>query len=241
MIDGLRTRTRSAIVHEITAAARRQLAEAGAANLSVRAVTRELGMAPSSVYRYFANRDALLTELIVQAYDGVGAAAEAAEAAYPRRDYASRWIGVFRAVRAWALAHPHEYALIYGSPVPGYEAPETTVRPATRVVLVLARVAIEAAAGPGLTPTPGPAVGEGLRRDAEARAAEAVATLPEAAGSLTALDPAAVVAVIDAWTLLFGAVSFELFGHYVRTIEARAEHLDHVARTAGTSVGIPGL
>lgn len=240
-IDGLRARTRSAIVREITDVARRQLAEVGAANLSVRAVTRELGMAPSSVYRYFANRDALLTELIVQAYDGVGAAAEKADAACPREDHAGRWIAVFRAVREWGLAHPHEYALIYGSPVPGYEAPEATVGPATRVVFTLARVAIEAALGPGLEPTPGPSVGEGLRRDAEARAADAVATLPEAAGSLAGLDATAVVAVIDAWTLLFGAVSFELFGHYFRTIEARAEHLDHVARTAGRVVGIPGL
>lgn len=239
-VDGIRARNRTALVQAITDVARRQLGEVGAASLSVRAVTRELGMSPSAVYRYFANRDALLTELIVQAYDGVGEAARTAEAACPREDYAGRWTAVFRAVREWGLAHPHEYALIYGSPVPGYRAPDTTVAPATRIVFLLARIAVDAAAGPGLTATAPPVVGD-LASDAAARAADAAAAMPEVAAGLTTAGPDVVVAVLDAWTLLFGAVSFELFGHYHRTIDARAEHLDHLARTAGRGVGLPGL
>src|SRR3954466_2411468 len=92
-------------------AARRQLAEVGAAALSLRAVARELGMASSALYRYFPSRDDLLTRLIVDGYDALGAAAESADdpAATPRE----RWLAVCRAVRAWARAHPHEYALLY--------------------------------------------------------------------------------------------------------------------------------
>ncbi|GAA1625382.1 TetR/AcrR family transcriptional regulator [Georgenia ruanii] len=238
----MRERARRELVREITDVARRQLAELGAANLSVRAVTRELGMAPSAVYRYFPNRDALLTALIVDAYEGVGAAAAAAEEACPREDHAARWLAVFHGVREWALAHRHEYALVYGSPVPGYEAPPDTVAPATRVVFRLAGIAIEAARGPGLTPLPAPPLSETLRQDAAARAADAAATLPtDVSAGLREVDPAVVIAVVDAWTLLFGAVSFELFGHYHRTIEARADHLDHLARTSGRAVGIRGL
>lgn len=239
---GVRERARRELVREITAVARRHLAEHGAANLSVRAVTRDLGMAPSAVYRYFPSRDALLTALIVDAYEGVGAAAAAAEEAVPRPDLAGRWLAVFRAVRRWALDHRHEYGLIYGSPVPGYRAPEDTVAPATRVVFRLAAITVDAARGPGLTPVAAVPITEGLRRDAADRAADVVAALgtAEVAG-LAEIDPAAVVGVIDAWTRLFGTVSFELFGHYHRTVEAREEYLDHVARESGRAVGIPGL
>jgi AcrR family transcriptional regulator len=76
-------------------------------------------MASSAIYRYFASRDELLTALIIDAYDAL---ASAAEAAASRADLPGRWLAACHAVRAWALANPHEYALIYGSPVPGYHA-----------------------------------------------------------------------------------------------------------------------
>src|SRR4051812_40311512 len=132
--QGARARARIEVTAAIKDEARKQLAEDGATKLSLRAVARELGMVSSALYRYFPSRDDLLTALIVDAYDAVGEAAEHAlakqrKAASP----AARWIAVCRAVRAWALAHPHEYALIYGSPVPGYTAPEATIGPAARV------------------------------------------------------------------------------------------------------------
>lgn len=235
-----RERVRAELTREITDVARRQLAETGASSLSVRAVTRELGMAPSAVYRYFPSRDALLTALIIDAYEGLGAAAEAAEAGCVREDLAGRWLAVFRAVRGWALAHPHEYALIYGSPVPGYVAPADTAVPAGRVALLLAGVVVDAALGPGLVPAEGPDLPPDLAADAAARVAEIAATMPDA-DPLAGLDPRAVVAVVDAWTVLLGAVSFELFGHYHRVVDARESHLDHLARTAGRAAGVPGL
>src|SRR5699024_3352340 len=147
-----------------------------------------------------------------------------------------------RAVRSWALAHRHEYALIYGSPVPGYHAPEDTVVPASGVALRLAAIAIDADRAVGLAPQAPLPLSEDLRRDAAERAAQALAALgTERAGGLDEIDPSAVIAVIDGWTQLFGTVSFELFGHYERTVEAREDYLDHVATTSGRTVGIPGL
>ena len=119
-----RERVRAELIREITEIARRQLATEGAAGLSLRAVAREMGMVSSAIYRYFPSRDDLLTTLIIDGYNAVGAAVEQAEAACPRDDYTGRWLAACRAVRDWALANPHEYALVYGSPVPGYEAPE---------------------------------------------------------------------------------------------------------------------
>ena len=60
-------------------AGRRRLASDGATGLSLRAVARDVGMVSSAVYRYVPNRDALLTALIIESYDALGAAAEEAE------------------------------------------------------------------------------------------------------------------------------------------------------------------
>ena len=83
---GARARVRAELTEEILAAARRQLAEQGSAALSLRAVAREVGMVSSAVYRYFPSRDHLLTALIVDAYDGLGAAVERAAAKVPADD-----------------------------------------------------------------------------------------------------------------------------------------------------------
>src|SRR3712207_4171512 len=96
----VRERVRAELTAEITAVARRQLAEVGAAGLSLRAVAREVGLASSAVYRYFASRDELLTRLIIDGYDALGVTAEDTDdpEAAPRE----RWLAVCRAVRTWA-------------------------------------------------------------------------------------------------------------------------------------------
>src|ERR1043166_4451027 len=122
-----RERVRAELIREITEVARAQPATGGAAGLSLRAVARELGMVSSAVYRYFPSRDDLLTALIIDGYNAIGAAVERADGACRRDDPHGRGLAACRAVRDWALAHPHEYSLVYGSPVPGYRAPEQTI------------------------------------------------------------------------------------------------------------------
>lgn len=152
-----RDRARAELTQEIKDEARRQLAEVGAQGLSLRAVARELGMVSSALYRYFPSRDSLLTALIVDAYNAIGEAAEKADdpAERPR----TRWRLIWQATRAWARQHPHEYTLIYGSPIPGYQAPQDTVAPAARVALALAEVAVTAPLEPAF---PGPALPDEL-------------------------------------------------------------------------------
>src|SRR5439155_13119110 len=119
--QGARARARQEITAAIKDEARRQLAEDGATKLSLRAVARELGMVSSALYRYFPSRDELLTALILDAYNAMGEAAEAADAGVTHRtDLLGRWLAVAHAVRARAPAQPHEDALIYGTPVPGH-------------------------------------------------------------------------------------------------------------------------
>src|SRR3954471_18027608 len=103
-----RERVRAELTREITEIARRQLATEGAAGLSLRAIAREMGMASSAIYRYFASRDELLTALIIDGYNAVGEAVEQADASCPPDDHRQRWLAACRAVREWAVAHPHE-------------------------------------------------------------------------------------------------------------------------------------
>ena len=197
-----RDRARRELTEEIKAVARRHLAEQGSA-LSLRAVAREVGMVSSAVYRYFPSRDDLLTALIVDAYDAVGECAEAAEHAARDRGFVARWLNVGEAVRAWALANVHEYALIYGSPVPGYAAPEATIGPASRVPLVLLRLLAAGAASGEIEPGSTPAMSRTLRSDFAQLRRTAAPAVPDAVLSRG----------LAVWSQLLGTINLEMFGH----------------------------
>jgi AcrR family transcriptional regulator len=223
-----RAHARAELTRAILASARKQLAQVGPAALSVRAVARDLGMASSATYRYFRTRDELLTALIVEAYDDVGAAVEAADRAVDRADLAGRWSSICQTVRDWALANPHEYALIYGSPVPGYAAPEVTVPAASRIPLTLLALAHDAqSAGRrlGAPALPVPA-GEGA-------ALAGIRDLTE-----FTIDDDRLVRSLVAWATLFGHISLELFGHMHRGILDYDVHFAHVVDTLASDLGL---
>jgi AcrR family transcriptional regulator len=248
-----RERARAELTREIKEEARRQLAAAGAQGLSLRAVARELGMVSSAIYRYFPSRDELLTALIIDAYDALGEAAEAADSAPPATSIRGRWRAVYGAIRAWALAHPHEYALIYGSPVPGYQAPQATVASAIRVVRVLGGILTDAggqardAEGPRMLPPPlasplppvppwppGPPPAPPL----PSPLAEQVAGV---AGAIAPGVPGPVLArALIAWTQLFGMISFELFGQFVGSLEPADPFVAYAAEQMADFIGLPG-
>ncbi|MGW0826823.1 TetR/AcrR family transcriptional regulator [Streptomyces sp. NPDC002845] len=223
--QGARARARMEVTAAIKDEARGQLAAEGAAKLSLRAVARELGMASSALYRYFPSRDDLLTALIIDAYDSLGEAAEAAHAQVTDSAPARQWTAVCEAVRAWALGHPHEYALIYGSPVPGYVAPETTVPAASRVGQLLIRIVREAHRGKGVAQWKLPAE---LAPEARRMAEDLAPDLP----------PAVVVVLVQAWAQLYGLVNFELFGQFHRVVEDRETFFRHAADQLAHHVGL---
>jgi AcrR family transcriptional regulator len=224
-----RERARAELTREIKEEARRQLAAHGAQGLSLRAVARELGMVSSAVYRYFPSRDDLLTALIIDAYDALGQAAEAASTGPPPPDVRGRWRAACHAVRSWAAAHPHEYALIYGSPVPGYRAPQDTVAPATRAVRVLG--GLLAHAGPGLRD-----VG-GLPPALPAELAEQSVLVTDAIAP--GVSPAVIARALIAWTQLFGMISFELFGQFVGSLDPADSFFGYAVERMADFVGLP--
>ena len=114
-----RERVRQATVEEIKAVARAQMAAEGTAGVTLRAIAREMGMTAPALYRYFGSRDDLVTALVTDAYDALADVMEAAVEAAGPGGHAERVRAAFGAFRTWGLERPTEFALIFGSPIPG--------------------------------------------------------------------------------------------------------------------------
>lgn len=114
----------------IKTAAWQQIVECGAAALSLRAVARALNITAPAIYNYYPSRDDLVTALIVDAYTDLGDAQYAALESAPAGDHAARLMKLGMAYRQWAVANPQRYQLIFGTPIPGYDAPQETTMPA---------------------------------------------------------------------------------------------------------------
>jgi len=198
---GKRQESREKIEAQIVELGRRHLVTEGAAGLSLRAIARDLGMVSSAVYRYVASRDDLLTLLLVDAYSELADAVDAAGAGGPWRQ---RLLAMAHAARAWAVDQPARWALLYGSPVPGYHAPrERTVGPGTRVVGALFD-AVGAGIAAGEIPQSNVAAAQPLSADFDRIREEF-----EFAG-----DDTAVAKCFLLWAGLVGAISLEVFGQY---------------------------
>ncbi|MDF2825286.1 MAG: putative HTH-type transcriptional regulator [Mycobacterium sp.] len=199
---GKRQESRERIEAQIVEVGRRHLVTEGAAGLSLRAIAREMGMVSSAVYRYVASRDELLTLLLVDAYTDLADAVDRAQG--DADGWREQILAIAHAARAWAVAAPAGWALLYGSPVPGYQAPaERTVVPGTRVVAALVSAvgaglaAGELAAGDDVVPEALSKDFDGLRDEFDFGGGDAVV-----ARSMTL------------WAGLVGAISLEVFGQY---------------------------
>ena len=232
-----RERARAAFTADLLTAARSRLAADGPAHLSLRAVARDLGVASSAVYRYVPSRDALLTLLIIDAYDEVGAACERAEerARAAGAPPAAVFLEVARAFRAWALGHRSAFELVYGTPVPGYAAPEDTVPHAVRVWAVLVRVVVSAHVDGSWRPTGPTPAGDGL---VDTPALDLGAAVAAASGADVTVAPVDVVRTFALFTAVLGAVTAELFGHLHRAAADHPRVFDAVVAAAAAGAGL---
>jgi AcrR family transcriptional regulator len=122
-----------------------QIAESGAATLSLRAIARELKITAPAIYNYFADRDALVTALIVDAYASLGDTQADSLTDLPADDHVARLTALGRAYRQWAVTYPQRYLLIFGTPIPGYHAPDETTNPVAARALTPLIMALQAA------------------------------------------------------------------------------------------------
>ena len=195
----MRERYRAQVRDEVKQAALRQLAESGPAGLSISAIGKQLGVSGPALYRYFASRDELLTELVIDAYhdlaDALTDAARHAPGLHPR----ARLEDIARAYRSWALAQPHRYRLVFGPPLPGYDAhAQRLVEAAQASMNVLLGVLRELGDRTGNPP-------------AEPLASQLLA-LARTYGP--GVDAAIALRAINIWSRLHGLVSLEIAGNF---------------------------
>jgi AcrR family transcriptional regulator len=207
VMTGARERARVALTAEIESLARVQIERDGASNLSLRAIARDLNMVSSAIYRYFASRDELLTRLIIHSYERLGDTVEVADASVRKRtDFAARWKAITRSIRQWAIVNPSEYALLFGTPVPGYKAPPDTIGPATKYTFGLLNLLSDMEASGYTSKDKVPAA---LRKDL----ARLRTDLP------TVSSDALLMNGMLAWTNVMGAISLEVFGHFHNVVD----------------------
>lgn len=192
---------REATLARIRALAMEQLAEGGADTLSLRAIARQLDIVSSAIYRYYASRDDLITALIVESYDDLADTLDAV--GLHRRNPRLCWLDRAHALRSWARAAPHRFALIYGSAIPGYRAPTDTVAPAGRVLSAFATPLVGAAA------TTREPIGRALTGQFVAVAATIEVDL----------DPPTAHWLVRSFAGMIGLLTLELNGHLVGGFE----------------------
>ena len=185
-----RERYRAQVRAEIKERAREQIASAGASALSLNAIAKQMGMSGPALYRYFGSRDELITELVRDAYRSLADTFRAAS------ETGADVAALAHALRGWALADPQRYFLVYGTPVPGYHAPEDITAIASEIMAVLLDAC--AALPPNGPASPFEAHLAGHRDWADGHPA----------------PPAVLRRALAFWTRLHGVLSLELAGHF---------------------------
>jgi AcrR family transcriptional regulator len=186
-----RERYRAQVREEIKKHAWEQIATAGASALSLNAIAKQMGMSGPALYRYYASRDELITDLITDAYRSL------ADAFHARARAGADLADLAHVLRDWALDDPQRYLLVYGTPVPGYQAPQDTTRTASEIMTVL----LDACTAAG-TPAIATTTLDDHLADHRAWAGDHPA------------PPSALHHALTVWTRLHGVLSLELAGHF---------------------------
>ncbi len=151
-----RERVRASTIDEIKATASRLMAESGTVEVRFSDIARVMGLTAPALYRYFRDRDELLTALITDGYDDLANRLTAAREAAVPGDPWGQLLAVSEAYREWGLEDPSRYALVFGMPVPGFAMPDdaTTTLDARRAMGALVGVLEDAARHDLLDPAP---------------------------------------------------------------------------------------
>ncbi len=189
---------------EIKAIALKQIAESGAASLSLGAIAREMDLTTPALYRYFPSRNDLIAALIGDAYSSFNTMLETTRDAISPGDHAGRFRALCLAYHSWAVTHPQQYFLIFGNPVPGYKLDADVGRVADRSFLILLEV-LKAAdragrIGPASQKLPLPS---GLK-----------AQLAAVQHGGKSYSPKVMMLALVSWTFIHGVTSLDLYQRY---------------------------
>jgi AcrR family transcriptional regulator len=227
-----RERRRAATVEEIKEVARRLMRDQGTAGVRFADIAKEMGMTPPALYRCYADRNALLTELIADGYHDLSIAVASARDQHGPDDIGGRWIAAGRAYRDWARREPAQFALILGLPVPGHLAlPDGPVTDAAKDAMSQLSVLFVRAAELGVLSDP-------LVREVSAEMVACAADQHSEHGDLVGAE--SFQAMIQAWATLHGITCLDAYGQLDwMTDEAREALLASTLQAAALAAGIP--
>jgi AcrR family transcriptional regulator len=178
----------------------KQIAKKGAAALSLRAIARELKITAPAIYNYFPRRDDLVTALIVDAFTSLGQSQKDAIQELPADDLPARFSSLGLAYREWAISYPQRYQLIFGTPIPGYEAPADVTTPAAAWSMVPLIETLQDIYAAGR-----------LRVDRSAEMTPELESMLEAWSQFTGRnDPEVLYTALVIWSRVHGLVSMEI-------------------------------
>lgn len=227
-----RARARAAMRSEIKETALELMRDQGTPDVRFSDIARAMGLTAPALYRYYANRDELLTELIADAFDDLAGFLAAAAAEVPASDLGARLFVTCTAYRRWASAEPLRFALVFGVPVPGYAAPDhgPTTEAASRAMANLSSLVSAAAERGVLDPPLISRVGDGL-----------ACSVPDKSAKLgVEIAPDTYQAMLHAWAALHGFTCLEAYGHlHWLSAEARDDLFDGQVRLAALAAGLP--
>jgi len=227
-----RERARAATIGEIKQTALDLMREQGSTDVRFTDIARAMGMTPPALYRYFADRNELLTALITDAYDDLGRTIAEARDVVPDREIGRRWLAGSQAYRQWARTEPQQFALILGLPVPGYVAPEEgpTTEAARRALAQLADLVVDALRRGRLR--------KPLIREVDPAIEVCAMGKNEEFGAI--IPPENFQAMLHAWSSLHGFASLEAYGHLNwMEPEARDALFIGQVKLAAKATGIP--
>lgn len=188
---------------EIKALARAQMSKEGTAGISLRGIAGEMGLTVTALYRYFTSRDDLITALILDGFNAQADALEEAIARHTADDIDGQLFDAMITYRQWAVEHWTDYQLLYGNPIPGYEAPgELTVPAAARILIAFITVLFAAhLAGKLHLPA--------HYEEIPAHIREHISRIPGA----DIVPPPVVYLGAVGWTRMHGMITLELYDH----------------------------
>lgn len=224
-MTGRRSAARAENIATIKTLARQQISEKGANNLSLREIARDMNVASSALYRYFESRDQLLTELIVDAYNELGDIVEQADASRKRSDLGGRFSACAHAMRSWAITHPSDFALIFGTPIPDYVAPEKTIAAGTRYTTTLLKILADKQES-----LPTSFFAKPISRNLQRQYASV------AKKSGVHVNEETMRTAMAAWAMLIGAITLEVFGQFNNFLTTPRENFDAVITLASDTV-----
>jgi Tetracyclin repressor-like, C-terminal domain len=136
---------------------------------------------------------------VIDAYHDLADALTAATSHVPGQDPRGRLEALARAYRSWALAQPHRYRLLFGPPLPGYDAHAQRLIDAAQKAMNLLLDILGAAGDSAAIPPPQPLASQ-----------LAAWAQPRHPG----IDPATALRAVLVWSRLHGIVSLEIAGNF---------------------------